>query len=78
MNYILNINPTKLYDHYIGKHNTPIIKNTKTQNPEWIKKYTRGFMLNIKFQYRKRYALLQHKTEQNPWGSVYGFQYRKW
>ncbi len=34
MNYILNINPTKLYDHYIGKHNKPIIKNTKIQNPE--------------------------------------------
>lgn len=34
MNYILHINPIKLYVHYIGKHNTPIIKNTKTQNPE--------------------------------------------
>ena len=34
MNYILHINPTKLYDYYIGKNNTPIIKNTKTQNPE--------------------------------------------
>lgn len=33
MNYILHINPTKLYDHYIGKNNTRIIKNTKTQNP---------------------------------------------
>lgn len=49
MNYILNINPTKLYDHYIGKHNKPIIKNTKTQNPERIKKYTRGFILDMKF-----------------------------
>lgn len=34
MNYIPHINPTKLYDHYIGKNNTRIIKNTKTQNPE--------------------------------------------
>lgn len=34
MNYILHINPTKLYDYYIGKHATPIIKNTKIQNPE--------------------------------------------
>jgi len=49
MNYILHINQTKLYDHYIGKHNTPIIKNTKTQNPERILNFTRGFVLNIRF-----------------------------
>ena len=49
MNYILNITPTKLYDYYIKSNNTRIIKNTKTQNPERIKKYTRDFMLNIKF-----------------------------
>lgn len=34
MNYILHINPTKLYNHYIEKNNTRIIKNTKTQNPD--------------------------------------------
>ena len=49
MNYILHINPTKLYDYYIKNNNTRIIKNTKTQNPEWILNYTRGFMLDIKF-----------------------------
>ena len=34
MTYILHINPTKLYDYYIEKNNTLIIKNTKTQNPD--------------------------------------------
>ena len=78
MNYILHINPTKLYDHYMGKLNTPIIKNTKTQNPEWIRKYTRGFMLNIKFQYRKRYVLLQQEQRYEEQAAIaIEFQYRK-
>ena len=34
MNYILHINPTKLYDQYIREYNTAKVKNTKTQNPE--------------------------------------------